>query len=179
VNGDAQRPFRRFPFLARMTGAARVHVPTYEEVQLDQAANYQALLVVALGAAATGSGLGVGLGFLPQYVFLWGAGWLAWVLIIYLLGTTVFRTPGSTAEWGQLMRTAGFAQSPAVFQVLGIFPVVGTSAHILLVVVVTVWVLVTMSVAVRLSFNFSSAWRSAAVVAIGSLPQRFIELLLA
>ena len=162
-----------------MTGAARVHVPTYQEVQLDQAANYQALLVVVLGAAATGSGLGVGLGFLPMYLVLWAASWLTWVLIIYLVGTTIFRTPGSTAEWGQLMRTAGFAQSPAVFQILGIFPVVGPSAHFVLVVVVTVWRFVTMSVAVRLAFNFSSVWRSAAVVGAGFVPGMLIELLLA
>ena len=178
MNNNVRRPFSKFVFLARMTGAVRVHVPTYVEIQLDQGATFQALFVVILAAVATGSGLGVGLGFLPMYVVIWGASWLACVLIIYLLGTTLFRIPGFIPEWGQLVRTTGFAQAPAVFQILGVFPIVGTSTHLVLVVVVEVWRFIAMTVAVRLSFDFSSVRRAVMVVALSLIPGMLIELLL-
>lgn len=177
MSNNVRRPFSKFVFLARMTGAVRVHVPTYVEVQLDQSATFQALFVVILAAAATGSGLGVGLGYLPMWVVIWGAGWLACVLIIYLLGTTIFQIPGFIPEWGQLVRTTGFAQAPAVFQILGIFPIVGASTHLALVVLVEVWTFIAMTVAVRLSFKFSSVRRAVMIVALSLIPWKLIEVL--
>jgi hypothetical protein len=58
------------------------------------------------------------------------------------VGTRLF---GGTADWGELLRTLGFAQAPRVLNVLGIIPVLGP----LVMLVVWLWVLVTQVVAIR------------------------------
>ena len=178
MTDDPKRPYARFQFLSRMTSAVRLDVRIYEEVRTDHTATLQAVAVVLLAALATGTGLQAGLGFLPQYAISWIINWLAWVLVIYLLGTTLFATPETDADWGQLVRTAGFAQAPAVFNVFGIIPIIGPTGHFGLVVVVTTWLFVAMALAVRRTFNYKSWWRAAAVVGTGFLPRVLIELLL-
>ena len=161
-----------------MTSAVRLDVRTFEEVRTDQTATLQALAVVLLAALATGTGLQVGLGFLPLYAVSWVVTWVAWVFLIYLLGTSLFATPETDADWGQLVRTAGFAQAPAVFNVFGIITIIGLTGHFVLVIVVIAWRFAATVVAVRRTFNYRSRWRAAAVVGTGFLPWVLIELLL-
>lgn len=115
--------------LQRMLGAARLDVRTFEEVEHDQNATFQAALVVIIVSVATGLGAlgsreGGGIAFILGLV----AGllqWAVWAYITYLIGTTLFRTSGTRATWGQLARTTGFAQSPGVLKILGFIPVLG------------------------------------------------------
>ena len=97
-----------------MIGAAKLRRETYEEVEADRSATLQALSVVILVALATGIGsLGLGgLSGLTRGILVGIVGWafLAWVT--YFVGTTIFRTPQTQADWGQLARTLGYAQSP-------------------------------------------------------------------
>ena len=178
MSDEPRRPFARFRFLSRMTSAVALDVRTFEEVKTDQAATLQALAAVLLAALATGTGLRVDLGYLPLYVVTWIVTWVAWVFLIYLLGTSLFATPETKGDWGQLVRTTGFAQSPAVFNVFGIVPVFGPAAHLGLVVVVILWRFAATIVAVRWTFNYRSLWRAAGVVGTGFLPWVLIELLL-
>lgn len=134
---------RRRSLTERMMGAAMLDVSTYEEVEADREATGQAAAVVAIVAvasaigAAGGSGTGVLGALVGAFVY-----WLVWSALTYLVGTKLF---GGTADWGELLRTLGFAQSPGVFLALGIIPFLGW----LVVAVVWVWQLVAGVVAIR------------------------------
>ena len=101
--------------IQRMIGAAQLKAEIYEEVEADKSATGQAMTVVVLAALATGIGfLGVGGADAVDVVFgvvlaLLGWALLAW--ITYMVGTRLFPTPDTSADWGELARTLGFAQS--------------------------------------------------------------------
>jgi hypothetical protein len=133
-----------------MKGAALLDVSVYEEVEADQTATTQAAIVVAIvavaqaiGAAGEG-GRGIIGGLLAAVV-----GWLLWAGITYLIGDKVL---GGTATWGELLRTIGFAQSPGVFYLLAIIPILGGLVRI----AVSIWVLVAGIVAIRQALDFST-----------------------
>ena len=158
-------PVARSGLLERMIGAARLDPRIYEEVEADTGATLQAMLVVIMVSVATGIGaLGAGgIGGLLFGVIFGLAGWAVWALITYLVGTTWFRTPETHADWGQLARTTGFAQSPGVLRVLGFIPVVGP----VIVLFVFIWQIAAMAVAVRQALDYRSTWRAVGVVLVG------------
>ena len=102
--------------IRRMIGAAKLDVDTFEEVEADSSATKQAMLVVVIVAVATGIGL-VATGGLPGVILgivVGLGGWAAWAWITYFIGTRLLPTADTHADWGQLARTLGFAQSPGV-----------------------------------------------------------------
>jgi hypothetical protein len=134
----------------RMRGAAMLDVPTYEEVEADTAATGQAGTVVAIAAICSAIGAirygGIGIvGTLVGTLL----GWLIWSGVTYVIGTRVFK---GTATWGELLRTLGFAQAPAVLNILGIVPVVGGLVRF----VVSLWLLVTGIIAIRQALDFTT-----------------------
>ena len=152
----------------RMIRASRLDVHIFEEVEADTSATRQALSVVALVALATGiASLGTtGLIGLFVGVVLAIAGWAFWAWIVYLIGTKIMPSDSTHADWGQLARTLGFAQSPGIFRVLGAVPVVG----LIIFLVVSIWMLVAMVVAVRQALDYTSTRRAIAVVLLGFIP---------
>ena len=134
----------------RMIGAASLDVATYEEVEHDHQATGQAAVVVVIaaicsaigGAKGSSSGM-IGL-LLGQLI-----GWLIWAGITYFIGEKLF---GGTASWGELLRTLGFAQSPAVLYVLGIIPFFGGLVRF----VVGFWILAAGIIAIRQALDFST-----------------------
>lgn len=156
-------------FADRMIGAARLDVTTYEEVEADRSATGQALGVVVLASIASGiGGLLMGLGSLSLLIQLvLGAllGWALWAFLVWLVGTKLLPEPGTRADWGEVARTTGFAQSPGMLMILGFVPVVGW----LVMLVVSVWLIVTMVVAVRQALDYTETWRAVVVVVIGAV----------
>ena len=154
--------------IERMIRASRLDVHIFEEVEADTSATRQALSVVALVALATGiASLGTtGLIGLFVGVVLAIAGWAFWAWIVYLVGTKIMPSDSTHADWGQLARTLGFAQSPGIFRVLGLVPVVG----IFIFSAASIWMLVAMVVAVRQALDYTSTWRAIAVVLLGFIP---------
>ena len=154
--------------IGRMIKASRLDVHIFEEVEADTSATRQALSVVVLVALATGiASLGTtGLSGLFVGVVVSIAGWAIWAWIVYLIGTKIIPSHATHADWGQLARTLGFAQSPGIFKVLGLVPVVG----IFILGVVSIWMLVAMVVAVRQALDYTSTWRAIAVVLVGFIP---------
>ncbi len=137
----------------RMIRAARLEPQVYEEVEHDQSATGQALLVVVLGAIAAGIGaLSGGIGGLIVGVILALVGWAAYAFVAYWVGTNFFKGPKTEATWGQLLRTLGFASSPRVLLVLGIIPVVG----LFIWIAVFIWTLVTTVIAIRQALDFDT-----------------------
>ena len=139
--------------LARMLGAARLNVHTFEEVESDSGATMQAMIVVILVsiAGAIGGLTGGPLGLIAGLIF--GLiQWAAWAGVTFFIGTTIFKTPETHADWGQLARTTGFAQTPGLLKVLSFLPAVGP----LIFLVASIWQLVTMVIAVRQALDYQS-----------------------
>ena len=154
--------------IERMIRASRLDINMFEEVEADTSATNQALLIVALVALATGiASLGTTgpIGLLVGVV-LAIAGWALWAWIVHLIGTKIMPSHSTHADWGQLARTLGFAQSPGILRVLGLVPVVGN----IIFAVASIWMLVAMVVAVRQALDYTSTWRAIAVVLIGFIP---------
>ena len=152
----------------RMVRASRLDVHIFEEVEADTSATRQALSVVALVALATGiASLGT-TGLIGLFVGVVSAivGWALWAWILHLIGTKIMPSHSTHADWGQLARTLGFAQSPGILRVLGLVPVVGN----IIFAVASIWMLVAMVVAVRQALDYTSTWRAIAVVLIGFIP---------
>ncbi len=155
--------------LARMLGAARLNVHTFEEVESDKGATMQAMIVVVLVAIANGigglaSGGNLVLGLISG-LLLGLATWALWALVTFLVGTTILKTPETHADWGELARTTGFAQTPGIFKVFAFIPILGP----IIVFIASIWQLVAMVIAVRQALDYQSTWRAVGVVVIGFL----------
>jgi hypothetical protein len=137
----------------RMIRAARLEPQVYEEVEHDQSATGQAMLVVVLGAVAAGIGalsggiVGLIVGIVAALV-----GWAAYAFVAYWVGTNIFKSPQTEATWGQLLRTLGFANSPRLLLILGVIPVVG----LIVGLAVLVWTLITTVIAIRQALDFDT-----------------------
>ncbi|MHB1222845.1 MAG: Yip1 family protein [Gemmatimonadaceae bacterium] len=134
----------------RMRGAAMLDVPTYEAIEADRTATGQALVVVIIVAICQGIGgmsrgsSGIILGVIGAIV-----GWLIWSGVTMIVGTKLF---GGTADWGELLRTLGFAQTPGVLAIFGLIPFLGWLA----VFLAAVWQLAAGIVAIRQALDFST-----------------------
>ena len=109
--------------LARMLGAARLSVDTYEDVEHDNGATIQALAVVIIvsiaffvGRLLAGDDSDVVSALLVGIV---GGvvSWAVWALFTYVIGATILKTEDTEADWGQLARGTGFAQTPGILHV--------------------------------------------------------------
>ena len=154
--------------IKRMMGAARLDAAIYEEVESDPSATKQALAVVILVALATGIGtFGTGgpAGLVVGIVAGIGL-WALWAWITYFVGTTILKTGETEANWGQLARTLGFAQSPGLLKVAGFIPVLGPWVF----TIASIWQLVAMVMAIRQALDFTSTWRAVGVAMVGFIP---------
>jgi hypothetical protein len=145
-----------------MLAAARLDISVYEEVEADTTATAQAATVIAIAAVAGAIGSS-GEGTSSIFIALFGglAGWAIWAGITYLIGSRLFK---GTATWGELARTLGFAQSPALLGVLGIIPVLGGFVGF----VIAVWVLIAGVIAIRQALDITTE-KAVAVAVIGWL----------
>ncbi len=151
---------------ARMMGSARLDPRSYEEVEADASANWQAIGVVVL--SSLGAALGAGTtspGSVVALLFAAILSWLVWVFLTLLIGTAVMPGSATKADFGQVMRTTGFSAAPGVFRVLGAIPVIGW----VLFFAVTVWMLMSFVVAVRQALDYKSTGRALAVCILGWL----------
>lgn len=159
-----------------MVGAAKLEVPVYEEVEHDSNATGQAAGVVILASIAAGIGALGHAGFGGLILAIIGAllGWVIWAVIVWFVGTRMLPQPQTEANVGQLLRTMGFAASPGLLRVFEIVPILGG----LVALVVTIWMLVTMIVAVRQALDYDNTWRAIGVVLIGWVIQLLIGWLI-
>ncbi len=162
---------------ARMFRAAKLDVRLYEEVEADRDATVQAMIVVVLAAVAAGIGsLGSGsaLGIVTGTVVAL-VGWLVWAFLTYFIGTRLLPEPETSADYGELLRTIGFASAPGLIRVFGIIPGLGVP----LFLVAGIWMLVAMVIAVRQALDYTSTLRAVGVCMIGWLVQAVILVLAA
>jgi hypothetical protein len=162
-------------FKDRILRAAKLDVHLYEEVEADRSATSQALAVVLLAGVATGIGAISESQPLALLVLVTDTilTWVLWAWLNYLIGTKLLSEPQTEADWGQLLRTMGFAYTPRVLAVLTIIPallLVDKSADIavgVIILVLIVWTWVAMVIAVRQALDYKSTLRAAAVTLAG------------
>ena len=162
-------------FTKRMIGAAKLDILTYEEVESDKTAFPQAMGVVVLSSIASGVGLAGREGALGLVagVIMALVSWMLWAWITYFIGTKLLPEPKTDADFGQLLRTTGFAAIPGILIVLHFLPGVGVPV----LLVAGIWKLACFVVAVRQALDYSSTWRAVAVCMIGFLPTQWILFL--
>ena len=159
--------------IGRMLGAARLSVETYEEVEKDGGATLQALIVVVIVTIASVIGEVLSSGEEAELVSALGIGivrgvvsWALWALLTWMIGSTILKTEKTDADWGQLARGTGFAQTPGVLNVLYFVPTVGA----LISLAAFFWTFAGMVVAVRQSLDYTSTWRAFFVILISFIP---------
>jgi hypothetical protein len=134
-------------FTQRFAGTLKLNSTAFEDVELDATSLAQAALVVALSATAMALGthgrespisvaVAIGAGLV---------GWVLWSWIAFALGPTWLRTSQTEANWGQLLRTTGFATAPGLIALLGLFhPLAGIA-----VFTAAIWIIIAFVVAVK------------------------------
>ena len=162
-------------FTERLVGAATLNVHTYEEVEADSTAIGQAMGVVILSSLAAGIG-DIGRGGPGILAAVVGAllGWLVWAGLTYLIGTRLLPEARTRADWGQLLRTTGFAAAPGIVRVLGIIPLLGWLA----LGIANLWMLAAFVVAVKQALDYTSTGRAIGVCLIGWVANGAIFLFL-
>ncbi len=125
--------------IERIIGVFKLDAETFEQIEHDETATTQALMVVlavsligALGGLIGGGGIK---GFLNPIISTF-VGWLLWSGATYFVGTSLF---GGQADIGEMLRVVGFAYAPMV---LSIIPCFGWIIGLL-------WTLAAMVVAIR------------------------------
>jgi len=157
----------RNTFLQRLMGAMALDPTIYEEVEADRGASAQALAMVILAGLATGVGARgfgaisvAGIAFISVAVLL---SWAAWALLTFEVGVRLMPAPETRSNPSELRRTIGFAATPGVLNVFAILPNITRSVFI----VTSIWMLLTMIVAVRHALDYKSTARAVAVCVCG------------
>jgi hypothetical protein len=163
-------------FTERMVRAAKLDVALYEEVEADTNALGQAMGVVVLSSIAAGLGSITqgGVGGLILITISALIGWYVWAYLTYFIGTKLLPESQTQTNHGELLRTIGFASSPGLIRVVGLIP--GLTGIVFLIA--SIWMLVTMVVAVRQALDYTSTLRAAGVCAIGWIIQALVLALL-
>lgn len=148
--------------VSRMWRATRLQPSLYEEVEADKTATNQAAAAVVIVSIATG--LGAGLGAITSggtFTAMWNlfigaaaslVAWLVFALFVYLVGVNIFKGKETKSDWGEVLRTMGFANSPRFFKILAFLPVVGTAIYL----IAATWSLVATIIAIRAALDFST-----------------------
>jgi hypothetical protein len=167
----------------RMIRAAKLDVNLYEEVEADKSATRQALVVVLIYSICAGIGSGLamiwdesaGRFFLNLFVGLISAlvFWLVWSFITYFIGTRLFKGPETQSNYGELLRTIGFAATPGIFLIFIFIPYIGGFIYF----VVWVWMLIAMVIAVRQALDFTTG-RAIGTVLVGGIIYLAVALII-
>ena len=153
--------------VSRMVRAVKLDVGLYNEVEADESATSQALLVVVIAAvlsaigALIGSaiqGTGAGAALLSTLISSL-IGWVLASVTIYLVGVYLFK---GTATLGELLRTLGFAYSIQAVNILSFIPVIGP----LIGFAAAIWGIVMTVVAAREALDVDTG-KAVATVIIG------------
>jgi hypothetical protein len=152
-----------------MWRAALLDAETYEEIEADPAALSQALGIVVLASAAAVTGFGTRLalghplppGSLPMplqvtVIFLEPLVlWLAGSAFTYMVGSSFFRGAETETDYAEVLRTTGFAFTPALLAGLAFLPPDALGLGVL--GVARVWTLLACVIAIRQALDFTTA----------------------
>ncbi len=142
--------------LERLIAALRLDLRLYQQVSTDAAAMGQAFRVVLLAGVSNGLGLVRRLGGAGVFAGVGAAllGWFLWAAVILLIAALL----GHHRNGRSLLRALGFANAPGLLLILGIVPIIGAMAR----VIVVVWLVAATAQAVRAVFEVPR-WRAAVI----------------
>lgn len=164
----------RGTFISRMIGACMLSAYTFEDVESDTSATTQALMVVLIVSFA-GSFPLLLQGNVKYFAVMIFAGiifWLTWALVTYTVGGTILKTLHTEANWGELLRTTGFAQTPGLFGLIGIIPILGQ----IIALPIMIWQIIAMVIGIKHALDYSSNLRAVGVVVLAFVPATIINL---
>ncbi len=164
------------PFVDKMIRAAKLDINLYEEVERDKAVTFESMMVVVLSSIAAGIGVIAKGGLAGLITGTFGAliGWLIWAYLCFYIGTKFLPEQDTSADYGELLRTLGFASSPGIVRILGIIPGLGQIISFL----ASIWMLVAMVIAVRQALDYKSTPRAVGVCIIGWVVQFIIMIII-
>jgi hypothetical protein len=170
----------RTTFPLRMWRAARLHADTYEEVEADPASIWQATAIVLLACLAAVAGFWLRLktghelppGSLPlglQLAVIFVEPLVLWTVgsaFTYMVGSSFFRGSETETDYLEVLRTTGFAFTPALLVALAFLP--PDALGLGLLGAARFWTLVACVVAVRQALDFTTA-RAVGTVGVAAL----------
>jgi hypothetical protein len=154
-------------FVQRMIGSAKLQSATYEDVEHDPGATGQAMVVVVLSSIAAGLGIAGTTGDIALGVVSALIAWMIWALVTWFIGTKILPVPETHSNWGELLRTIGFASSPGILRAFGALGAIGRG----IAAVASIWMLIAMVIAVRQALDYRGTGRALAVCVLGFLIQ--------
>lgn len=161
-------------FTDRLIGAARLDRTVYEEVEHDATATQQAILVVVVAVVASAIGaIFTDFGTVVASALVALVGFAVSSAFIYFVGTRVIPSDRVEADFGQVLRTLGFAYAPQLLLVLAFIPVVG----LLVTLVVGIWSIITRVVAIQSALE-ASVGRAIAIAIIAGILAAIVQAIL-
>ena len=155
-------------FLYRLMGAAMLDAGTFEQVEADRRATWQAVVVVLLASLAAGAGVRLQLRSGPAGFLRLSAialiTWVAWAVLTVQVGTRFLPERQTESDAVEMMRTIGFAATPGLLQVFGVIPGVGVPVF----AITTVWMFAAMVAAVKHALDYTSVGRALAVCGLSA-----------
>jgi hypothetical protein len=155
-------------FFYRLMGAAMLDGGMYEGIEADRTVTWQAVAAVLLSSLAAGISAGGWYGGgLQIFVFFSAVAlitWVAWAVMMFQIGTRILPGRDTDATLGELLRTTGFASSPGLLQVFGVFPAMA----IPVTVGTWLWMFAAMVVGVRHALDYSTTGRALAVCGLAA-----------
>lgn len=152
-------------FPRRMLRAALLHADTYEEVEADPSSIRQAWVVVLAVSAVLGLArffnptdpgvhgqqlaLQVTLAAIEPLVL-----WLAGSAFAFMVGASFFRGPETETDFAEVLRTTGFAFTPALLRIFAFLPHAALGLGIAWLA--RLWVLVAVVIALRQALDFTT-----------------------
>lgn len=151
--------------LRRMLRASLLDADTYEEVEADRRSLGQAALIVLLACASIGAARawhGSQAGFPPDRLAFQVllsvleplALWIGGSAFAFMVGATFFRGPETQTDFPEVLRTTGFAFTPALLRGLVVLPpaTLGLSIDLL----ARAWTFAAVVVAIRQALDFDT-----------------------
>jgi hypothetical protein len=156
-------------FMYRLMGAAMLDAGTYEQVESDRRATWQAMLVVVLASVAAGLGVHLQLQAGVQGVVQASAialiAWIAWAVLAVQIGSRFLPQRQTRSNTGEMMRTLGFAATPGLLQIFAMIPGMRTPVF----VITLSWMFAAMVVALQHALDYTNIGRALAVCAVAAL----------
>jgi hypothetical protein len=156
-------------FVRRIVRAIKLDASLYEEVEIDKKALPQAILIVILSSIAAGIG-SIHVSTSPMIlanILSALTGWLLWAYITLIIGTKLMPEPQTYADYGQMIRTIGFASAPGLLRVFGAVPLIG----MFIFIAAQLWMLIAMVIAVKHALDYTNQIRPVIVSLFGWIVQ--------
>jgi hypothetical protein len=151
-------------YLNRLFRAAKLDTDLYDEVMADTKAMFQANMTVfiysmaaAYGSFARSGTAGINFGMITTLF-----GWYVWAFSTYFISARLIPGAQSEIDRKSVLRALGFASSPGLIRIFGLFPGLSGVAFL----VATIWMVAAAAVALKQAFNFESIYRAAGVSVI-------------